>query len=49
MLLTVSGLRRYPLSQLHLNTMPGRGLITSVLYADSGRYTDELITYCGWP
>jgi len=33
-LLTVSGLRRYPLSQLHLDTMPGRGLITFLIVAN---------------
>jgi len=33
-LLTVSGLRRYPLSQLHLSAMPGRGLITFLIVAN---------------
>ena len=34
MLLTISGLRRYPLSQSHLNEMPGRGVITFLIVAN---------------
>lgn len=33
-LLTVSGLRRYPLSQSHLDEMPGRGVITFLIVAN---------------
>ena len=34
MLLTISGLRRYPLSQSHLELMPGRGVITFLIVAN---------------
>jgi len=33
-LLTISGLRRYPLSQHHLDEMPGRGVITFLIVAN---------------
>jgi len=33
-LLTVSGLRRYPLSRIHLEEMPGRGVITFLIVAN---------------
>jgi len=33
-LLTISGLRRYPLSQSHLEEMPGRGVITFLIVAN---------------
>jgi len=33
-LLTISGLRRYPLSQSHLEQMPGRGVITFLIVAN---------------
>ena len=34
MLLTISGLRRYPLSPSHLDAMPGRGVITFLIVAN---------------
>jgi len=33
-LLTISGLRRYPLSQSHLEEMPGRGVVTFLIIAN---------------